>query len=336
MPRGRWVMNKETKIGLLVGLAFIIVIGVLLSDHIQSATEPQRAQLTNAPLTANRAVVAPGLQNPGVVTVVAPAKIEPVEVVPTPGYLEEGSTQRAVVQIGPGEPLNRDAQQAAAQGSPVQFEEVAVTGRGNTSMPVPMAADQGALVTPNPGHSNIQGGEMTLPVDGRSSVPVPSNSGIRSHIAAEGDSLWRLTEKYYGKYSKTGAELIIKANPTMGPKGEKIVVGKAYVIPPFPGTTANPVPPPTAPSQSGGVAQATRNTTSPTVPPVQPTKAQPTFRTYTVKEGDSLWKIANKQLSGGATIADLKALNKDLLKGSDLVKPGMTLKIPTGQVASAE
>ena len=36
-------MTRETKIGMLVGLAFIIVIGILLSDHMTSTTEPQRA-----------------------------------------------------------------------------------------------------------------------------------------------------------------------------------------------------------------------------------------------------------------------------------------------------
>ena len=38
-------MTRETKIGLLVGLAFIIVVGILLSDHLTSATEDQRATL---------------------------------------------------------------------------------------------------------------------------------------------------------------------------------------------------------------------------------------------------------------------------------------------------
>src|SRR5438477_143419 len=38
-------MTRETKIGLLVGLAFIIVIGILLSDHLTSTNEPQQAQL---------------------------------------------------------------------------------------------------------------------------------------------------------------------------------------------------------------------------------------------------------------------------------------------------
>jgi hypothetical protein len=36
-------MTRETKIGLLVGLAFIIVIGILLSDHFSTATQPPQS-----------------------------------------------------------------------------------------------------------------------------------------------------------------------------------------------------------------------------------------------------------------------------------------------------
>ena len=36
-------MTRETKIGLLVGLAFIIVIGILLSDQLMRSTEPPAA-----------------------------------------------------------------------------------------------------------------------------------------------------------------------------------------------------------------------------------------------------------------------------------------------------
>ena len=53
-------MTRETKIGLLVGLAFIIVIGILLSDHLTSATEPQQAQLAQVGGNVRNGVDAPG------------------------------------------------------------------------------------------------------------------------------------------------------------------------------------------------------------------------------------------------------------------------------------
>src|SRR5689334_784013 len=38
-------MTRETKIGLLVGLAFIIVVGILLEDHFAGTVEPRPAPL---------------------------------------------------------------------------------------------------------------------------------------------------------------------------------------------------------------------------------------------------------------------------------------------------
>ena len=53
-------MTRETKIGLLVGLAFIIVIGILLSDHLTSTNEPQQAQLAQVAGNVRTGVTVPG------------------------------------------------------------------------------------------------------------------------------------------------------------------------------------------------------------------------------------------------------------------------------------
>ena len=48
-------------------------------------------------------------------------------------------------------------------------------------------------------------------------------------------------------------------------------------------------------------------------------------RTYTVKSGDSLWAIAEKNLGNGARYPEIKALNG---LTSNLIHPGQTLKLP--------
>ena len=51
--------------------------------------------------------------------------------------------------------------------------------------------------------------------------------------------------------------------------------------------------------------------------------------TYTVKEGDSLWKIAASQLGNGGRFEEIAKLNADILKGrQDNLSVGMQLKIP--------
>ena len=56
---------------------------------------------------------------------------------------------------------------------------------------------------------------------------------------------------------------------------------------------------------------------------------------YTVKPGDSLWKIANDQLGSAGAISAIKDLNKDTLKGRDTVQVGMKLRLPAKPIASA-
>ena len=51
----------------------------------------------------------------------------------------------------------------------------------------------------------------------------------------------------------------------------------------------------------------------------------PTQRTYTVKGGDSLWKIAEKQLGNGSRYKEIKSLNG--LK-NDTIYAGQVLKLP--------
>ena len=48
-------------------------------------------------------------------------------------------------------------------------------------------------------------------------------------------------------------------------------------------------------------------------------------RTYTVKGGDSLWAIAQKQLGNGNRYPEIKSLNN---LSSDTIHPGQVLKLP--------
>lgn len=55
------------------------------------------------------------------------------------------------------------------------------------------------------------------------------------------------------------------------------------------------------------------------------TPSAPSYRTYTVKSGDSLWKIAARQLGSGSRYPEIKSLNG--LK-SDTIYAGQKLKLP--------
>lgn len=51
-------------------------------------------------------------------------------------------------------------------------------------------------------------------------------------------------------------------------------------------------------------------------------------RAYTVVRGDSLWRIAQKQLSSGTRWKEIYALNQDQISNPNLIYPGQILQLP--------
>jgi hypothetical protein len=109
-------MTRETKIGLLVGLAFVIVIGILISDQITRSTEPPQAALGGAGNGVRQAVGSPGTSGePAPVAVVTPV-VTPQQPVATQGELTNPAPAVQIVKIGgPQTPAPQPAPQVVPQ-----------------------------------------------------------------------------------------------------------------------------------------------------------------------------------------------------------------------------
>ena len=95
---------------------------------------------------------------------------------------------------------------------------------------------------------------------------------------------------------------------------------------------AAPVAPITATATSGTVAtQASSDAAKATAETNEKTQqdAQIATRSYTVRPGDTLWRIAEHELGQGKRYHEIVSLNAERLsKGADFLRPGWTLQLP--------
>ena len=76
--------------------------------------------------------------------------------------------------------------------------------------------------------------------------------------------------------------------------------------------------------------QGGASSTAPAPRPAAPAApaAGPAARTYTVKAGDSLSKIAQREYGDAAQWKKIYEANRDVIKNPDLIHPGQTFKLP--------
>jgi nucleoid-associated protein YgaU len=340
-------MTREAKISLLVGLCFLIVMGILLSDAYRTKDQPPAADLAIAGRTARAGISTPGSSHPPV-SFVQPLEAPPRQTVPVhedliPPHLpvtlsdshagtgfaqpapQPGPQGTVTLDVTPGPGTSQSSDSALAQvarqlGQPL----VAVGADGR-----PIETDPGVILTqsppPHPQQTSTGGA-----ADHSQTPPTPVVAANRTYVAQNGDSVSKMAAHFFGTSTKTTRNLIIQANPTLQQNPDRVVAGETYIIPaaptaPAPSTPATPAAPAVVP------AVAPRSA----APATPPTSVADTH--YTVQPGDNLWKIARDQLGDPHQVDAIKQLNIDVLRGDDheTVVPGMKLTLPSRAVAAA-
>jgi len=348
-------MTRETKIGLLVGLAFIIVIGILLSDQLMRSTEPPAAPRVEVADNLRRGTTTPASHNRAAAPAVSSQDPSPDSAVP----IREEITHRAPpvtwVNVGPG---GQGGNGTVVIGGN-EGQHVVQTGNGNGQVALPtgvrppgmsyretplrtdgrsiadVAAGVGETLigpdgqplraNPNPppvavgggnnGVNNVAGGHEAHPLTG----------GMKQYKADVGDSLSKIALKQMGANTKANRDAIVKANPSLAGDPNKIIIGVTYNIPvAVPVATAGNTPAPVTPAPAP-------------VAPRAPERAAPTVveNVYVVQPGDNLSRIAKDHMGDLSTMAAIKELNKETVKNWDLLQVGTKLKLPGKPLASA-
>ncbi len=326
-------MTRETKIGLLVGLAFIIVIGILLEDHFSSVNEPKPA-----PLAMVGPNVRAGTGNPGGDS---NSTLQAQEGAPHNEVPIGHDNQRHVTEI-----RGSDSRTAAPRQDNGIADVHVGPGGGNTLPPasqqrLPGQQDPGPARSETPatprgseGTDDLtawahNAGEPLERVDahGRRIPERTNESGAaagtgQEYVAVAGDSLSKMARKYFGADTKANREAIVRANPSLQQDPNKVIVGQSYIMPGNAPASAPPAP-------------RTADIRTPEVhtPPAAPANTE---NWYTTRQGDSLSRIAVDQCGTPAAVAAIKQLNPEkFTNGNTNVQAGWKLRLPTKTVASA-
>jgi nucleoid-associated protein YgaU len=300
-------MTRETKISLLVGLAFIIVMGILLTDHMRSAGEPPQAALQDAGVAVRQALNSPGTGEPPI-RMVQPADVAPTQSVPTHDELT-----RPAPPVIPTSNYQDDVSRTQTTATPPEDHGADLPGPKPL---VDLAQRNGEPLV----SANMDGSSRNEDLRSSNSSNVSNPPAVASpskYKAQPGDSVSRMAAKFLGSSSVENRQAIVDANPSLQDDPDRVIVGQSYVIP--------------------GARQTAMAPSAPAVVPSPATISRTNGREYfyTVQDGDSLWQIANDELGDPSAVAAIKELNASLLKGKDTVIPGMKLRLPTKPAASA-
>lgn len=221
-------MNKETKVGLLVGLSFIVLFGVILSGRAPDVpVTPERTMVSQAPhkRTDNVQVVrridlpeelpaAPGLNqvdatkpNADDGTAAAPEKPAPVD---------------KPIAPAPDQPVANNSQQPAAPSQDMTAEAPAAPAhRADAEIIDPPPADDQHLADAEPNGDEVQSPAKAAHDDAK----------MVEYTIKKGDTLSKIARTLCGNDSLKTINMIYDANRDKMPSKSACVIGRTLQIP---------------------------------------------------------------------------------------------------------
>jgi len=174
----------------------------------------------------------------------------------------------------------------------------------------------------------------TLPVAANTPPATPD----RLHTVSSGDNLFKLCGKYYSdgkmwrklaKYNGIDAETPLKVGQKLKVPTMDVLLGRPASAPTTPTTLAQNPGTTVTPMASGNVRPVVLEP-RPLTTPARPVAIAATVKTrpYTVKKGDSLAVIAQRELGTTKRAKDILELNRKLIKNPDNVPLGATIQLP--------
>ncbi len=361
-------MTRETKVGMLVGLGLILLVGIIISDHLSIAQRQSPAAMTGYAESVEQSIhpsdptVRPAPRR-RVSESPAPSgeRHDARAVVPTPEELSEERRSQpkempasppASPQVRPTEPVRwavdepvsaMRVQTAALDG--VSESGVGV-GVGAGGEPEPEAARGGTEVSR--GADGMRDGATgdqaaaSSPAVARGaqdadvlSEPArqadedrPRPAPVRVHVVAEGETLFTIAQRYYGDGSKW--RYLAEHNAAAVKENGHVWAGTRLRIPWDAGqpTLGRDFIP-------AGLERMQRVSVGDGGAGASRAASGDGGRRITVEAGDTLIGLARRHLGDGERWHELLAANRDLLEEPTDLRVGMRLRLPGSARAAA-
>lgn len=301
-------MTSDAKIGLLLGLVFIFVIAFLINGlpgiHGKDDTNKLTTNmvgLNNSPpgIGANERKVQMTLERPAA----PPARYE------EQAETDTGSTGTRFVMALPKENI-------------ANLKDTAVKTVQTVADAIADAAAAQSLADTIP--------DITIRPQTETTEP-PKSTASQSYVVEQGDSLSSIAKKFYGE--EQGNKLaninaIFEANRITLVSADDLYVGQKLVIPPLTSSAS---------TESSAGSALTEKIFSKVesigkrhlqAGLIKKSSSSQKGNVYTVREGDSLWRIASEQLGDGNRYKEIVKLNNNVLTNEDDIQVDMKLKLP--------
>ncbi len=209
---------------------------------------------------------------------------------------------------------------------PSETARIADSTSGTVKLPPAIAQPPAPAVKP------VSGSEWKSTSGSGSTSP---GEWPRYHTVAKGETLAAIARKNYGDARRV--DLILAANPEIK-NPRQVRVGAKLTLPSAP-DAAKPIEVAAAPAvESKPISLLARTNYASVVEKNDAPAANPlpAGKTYTVRQGDSLYSIAAETLGDGRKWPELMRANKSIV-GADgsKIRPGMVLSVP-GESATAK
>jgi nucleoid-associated protein YgaU len=297
-----FIMTSDAKVGLLLGLIFIFIIAFVLNGLPRFRKAANNSELTTNMVNSQNENLGIGNRERKAQDFVdfqeqLGEQMFEEKQIPTENTEDVRFTMKLPKNMYAEEDTSN--QEILEKDEPISFNPFEPVDSASVVEEQPEAIEQKAVIPPAP----------------------------KIYVVSEGDSLSDIAKKFYGELEGNrliNVTRIFEANRNILNSPHEIVVGQRLVIPSLRVSTAE-----NEGSLSNSLFENVKSigkrhlvTESPKV-----SKAiQGEY--YTVKNGDSLWRIAEKKLGNGGRYMEISKLNADILEDEDDLFVGMRLRLP--------